>query len=301
MCLKNKIIAIGLCALIVGMGIFSANSSVAMTQASGTSTMTMEQMQQLILKLQEQITYVTQLLLAQNKPVCGDGKCAVTENTTNCAKDCKCVVAGEKTENESVTCCSGLIKETINPCGNVPCSSVLLYTCKKPVVTPSIAPKIICSTNADCVSDGGTCHKCLNRVWFKEQVAANGGSPFLCDGIGNSICQCKSGNCTSVAICGDGTCNATYENGTNCLGDCGPVPMPESMPESIAPKTNCSTNADCVSACTLKNNGCSYSGGFMTFDCSDHGGGNFVAAGCNSRCEPYGKCYRVDGTVISVP
>jgi hypothetical protein len=415
MCLKNKIIVAGFCALVAGAGLFTANS-VAMAQTTSTSGMTIEQMQQLIIKLQQQIAQVLQLLLAQNKPVCGDGKCEVTENTTNCSTDCKCAVAGEKFDNGNTVCCSGLTKETTNPCGNVPCTSVLSYTCNKSVdecvkegvnftdtgkkccaglvkstvlaatsqltyacvkanqkvCTPNAVKgcrvcnaagsawvdtnskcatgktcwqgdcyacakenetfseegrvcctgllknktnscgnetdclsvqyvcnksgtvpvsKYSCTANADCVSDSGTCHECFNKTWWNAQTATVKAS-YRCDGIGDSICQCKSGTCTSVAICGGGIYNATYENSTNCASDYEPAKVVQAVPPTPIPNQ--------ITACVAKNNGCSYSGGFMTYDCVDKGGGNFVLDGCNNYCEPYGKCYQTDGTVVSV-
>jgi|GEM_PF-5325072 len=532
MCLKNKIIAVGLSILVALVGFFAAGSPVS-AQNTSTAGMTIEQMQQLIVQLQQQITQILQLLLAQNKIVCGDGNCnSAYENATNCAKDCgatacikegaiftgsakgccagltrqavpsatqtasyKCVNLNPKTctagsvngcqvcnstgtawvdtsskcatgqkcyqgaclkcgvENEKIEegrdCCVGLVRSALNngglatteryicqkpavtkngcitnadcvsdggtchaclnrtwwnaqttavktqymcygigdsicQCKSGNCTSVAICgdgTCNatyenstncasdcKPIATSPVT-QYGCTINTDCISDGGTCHKCFNRTWFKGQVAASGSSPFVCDGIGDSICQCKSGTCTSVAICGDGTCNATYENSDNCANDCG---TPELVPPTpVTPKTNCSGDTDCVSDegnchqcfnktwwtaqtaetrkrwmcwgigssickcksgtctsvaicgdgtcnatyenstncakdcpavsnCTLKNNGCSYTGGFMTYNCADNGGGNFVAAGCNNYCEPYGKCYRADGTTVSV-
>ncbi len=76
-----------------------------------------------------------------------------------------------------------------------------------------------CSTDNDCISDGGTCHKCFNKSWWNSQTSSTK-LKWACDGIGDSICQCKNKVCTSVSVCGDGVCNTTYENKDNCAKDC---------------------------------------------------------------------------------
>jgi len=50
-------------------------------------------MQQLIMKLQEQIAYIIQLLVQQQKPVCGNGVCetAKGETATSCVTDCQTI------------------------------------------------------------------------------------------------------------------------------------------------------------------------------------------------------------------
>lgn len=93
MCLKNKIVSIALGAVIALAGIFAIGNNIAQAEkltATSTAGMNIEQMQQMIVKLQEQIAYIVQLL-AKQKAICGNQVCETAKGETknNCLADCK--------------------------------------------------------------------------------------------------------------------------------------------------------------------------------------------------------------------
>jgi len=124
MSLKNKAISTALCAIVATAGFFANHTSTVHAEdlaTAGTAGMSLEQMQQLIVKLQEQITYIIQLLLQQQKPVCGNGACetAKGETAAGCAQDCNitaCAKENETIDTSGKKCCTGLIAQSA--CGN---------------------------------------------------------------------------------------------------------------------------------------------------------------------------------------
>jgi len=158
--------------------------------------------------------------------VCGDGVCNATyENKDNCAKDCPSQTGSTpvnpvQQQLQSIQQQINNITNSVGTLGNG--SSVTVGTGGTTGNTSYVSAnpsQTACSTNNDCISDGGTCHKCFNKSWWNSQTSSTK-LKWACDGIGDSICQCKNKVCTSVSVCGDGVCNATYENKDNCAKDC---------------------------------------------------------------------------------
>jgi len=99
MCLKNKIAAAALCALFAVTIVLGGPSNYARAQtdnstSTAVATMTIAQMQQLILQLQQQITQILAILQQRTNShirqaaICGNSICEHGENTANCPQDC---------------------------------------------------------------------------------------------------------------------------------------------------------------------------------------------------------------------
>jgi len=147
---------------------------------------------------------------------CGNGKYWGSREE-GCLTNAACVKEGERIyTNDAKKCCGGLV--AYSPCTSEQDCIADFWTCLPPGA-PVPSSQTACSTNNDCISDGGTCHKCFNKSWWNSQTSSTK-LKWACDGIGDSICQCKNKVCTSVSVCGDGVCNATYENKDNCAKDC---------------------------------------------------------------------------------
>jgi len=122
--LKNKIAAAALCAIFTGIGIFGLgtdNTNVASALSLATTppstTLTIDQLQAIILDLQRQIAQIIQLIEQRKQ----------TPVTPACAKE------GEQ-QTSSKKCCSGLIINDVPVnCPYGAQCSVLAPTCQKPV------------------------------------------------------------------------------------------------------------------------------------------------------------------------
>ena len=184
--------------------------------------MSVAQLQQIVLNLQQQIQQITQLLSQRGQNAC----IAEGQNFTDASKQCCAGLTKRATE---IGCPSGT-NCTIVPsyncfksttiCGNGVCESgETAANCPADCEAPVSQNK--CSVDSDCVSDSGTCHKCFNKTWWAAQ-SASAKRQWMCDGIGDSLCKCQSGTCAAASICGDRTCDtAKGETATNCSADCG--------------------------------------------------------------------------------
>lgn len=89
---KNKIIAVAICGLVTGFGIFSINVVQAQTEtriATANSPLSIDQLQQIVKNLTRQIQQIVQLI-AQLKPLetCGNSICRFGETAATCSADC---------------------------------------------------------------------------------------------------------------------------------------------------------------------------------------------------------------------
>lgn len=82
----------------------------------------------------------------------------------------------------------------------------------------SVAQKS-CTDDTNCIDDGSTCHMCVNQGWLAQNP--DWSIKHACTGIGLSTCKCVDGGCKEMSVCGDGDCDPSYENPTNCPQDCG--------------------------------------------------------------------------------
>jgi len=131
--------------------------------------------------------------------------------TIQCNPDPACTSGTEKISN--YTCPDGSVIGMHCDCING------TFSCQQsPASLCPTGAQTFCKTSVDCV-DPGSCHKCMNTAWFSGLTATER-KQYLCDGIGNSICACESNKCVSKTICGDGVCNKTYEDVSNCPKDC---------------------------------------------------------------------------------
>ena len=115
MCIKNKIIAASLCAMVAVIGIAGIGTGVTSAQSSAGSTgatMTIEQLQQIVLNLQNQIAQILQML-AQKK-------------TTTCAQ------AGETITSGGKKCCDGLTATAPAGCSATAGCVADSWVCQKP-------------------------------------------------------------------------------------------------------------------------------------------------------------------------
>jgi len=133
--LKNKTIITILTGLIAAFGLFTMQTNLAQAQVTAGTSMTIPQMQQTIITLQQQIQQMI-ALIAQLKPLetCGNGICRFGETAATCPADCRttanCAKEGEKiytckeenntcnsqspTVANKTKCCSGLFPQTLN-------------------------------------------------------------------------------------------------------------------------------------------------------------------------------------------
>jgi predicted PurR-regulated permease PerM len=113
MCIKNKIVAVALCAVVMFVGVFALGSVTAQAQStagttSTTSTLSRDQLQQIIDQIRQQIQQLIPLIqqriqarmtqpqvstqnqtwTATQTAVCGNSVCDAGETNANCAADC---------------------------------------------------------------------------------------------------------------------------------------------------------------------------------------------------------------------
>jgi|GEM_PF-2378110 len=195
MCLKNKIISVALCAIVSIAGVFVAgNNTVQAENLTTTSTtgLSLEQLQQLVLKLQEQISYIIQLLSQQNKPVCGNSVCetAKGETATSCPKDCGTAsVCGRNDllpgDSSRCTAAGGTLA-----CVNTTCTATNSTNC--------VGSKCTCNCATTCGLEGATCntYKCGTSTTGAE-IKCLGGST-CCAGY---TCSGWTNTCVKEAAC----------------------------------------------------------------------------------------------------
>ena len=180
--------------------------------------------------------------LPATSSVCGNGKCEAGETIYNCPQDCSnyCDTAcqeqgyqksttdcsspavGEKFDTSIAGTCCCVGEHVLTTCGNGTCDfGETNQTCPQDCSGATGQYKNNCSSDSDCVSDGGTCHECLNKTWFNALSSGYKKINFVCEGIGDSLCKCQGGTCAVSSICGDGTCDTGLgETATNCPADC---------------------------------------------------------------------------------
>ena len=148
---------------------------------------------------------------------CGNGQCGPGENKCNCPQDCEQCKQGTI---KAYTCSD---QTHVNWCT---CTEKGTWACINSPET-KCTPNKACKTDTECVDDGTACHVCVNQNWLRQNPDWT--KTHACAGIGTSICKCVDNVCTSMTICGDGTCDTTYENATNCPKDCTKPCLEEGM------------------------------------------------------------------------
>lgn len=201
MCIKNKIIAAALCALVAGIGIFGSQTNIANAQTTSSSTMSMDQMQQMINSLQQQIQQLTQALTAL--------KSGSTLSTTTSSGTCAALGAACQSTRllgflslfnkatTSTSCCSGLT------CTSGKCVTTLPKTgcgngiCESNETPTSCAADCNCGTKKTCDNYGYVC-----------------GTPS--NGCGGNL---DCGTCAFGNTCVNGKCQTTVTgtNGKECF------------------------------------------------------------------------------------
>jgi len=242
MCLKNKIISVALCAIAAVAGMFVTGTDTAQAESlttTSTAGMSLEQMQQLIMKLQEQIAYIIQLLVQQQKPVCGNGVCetAKGETAANCPKDCGTASVCGRTDliasdGARCTAAGGTIS-----CPNTACSSQ---------DTNCIGAKCTCNCPSACTKEGAACsfYKCGatdTGTGTSADAKCIGGGSTCCAGL---TCKYVSSDSTPVCV-KDATC--TPEGKVNYFGS-------PACCNGLTSVTNATPSGD---LCAATNNGAS--------------------------------------------
>ena len=218
MCLKNKIAAAALCALIAGVGIFGVGGNNALAQTGGANTdQAIAQMMQMIESLKQQIQQIIQLI-AQLKPqeTCGNGICRFGETATNCAADCQtidnCIQEG-KWGQQNQKCCQGLTANYRPAVSSGSIDAQGLFICHK-------CGDGICSENElpeFCAKD---CDINLNPV-CGNKICEKGEADFISDPSYKGSCPADCGNPASDN--GKAKCSATggVWKYLECMSGCG--------------------------------------------------------------------------------
>jgi hypothetical protein len=131
------------------------------------------------------------------KPLCGDGACtAPVENQVNCPADCG-------------FCGDGICQIEFNEPANCPEDCAGVSTCCSPQPGPGCddpnCQALVCSADAFCCD-----------------VAWDG----LCVAAAQTVCKACGG---TKPVCGDGLCQAPFENLANCPADCTPPACAEAV------------------------------------------------------------------------
>jgi hypothetical protein len=246
MCIKNKFIAVALCAVVMFVGVFALGSTAAQAQSStGSATTTasvlsIEQLRQIVNSLIQQIQQLIKLIaVLKPQETCGNGICRFGETATTCPTDCGGVVtcAGEGQTaggglvpygTVGLKCCAGLTPMDQNigvkadgACGNVGADmSPICTKCGNGVCGQG---ENKCNCPADCKSTGcategqgiysfDTATQCCSGLKKVSSSAAN--DYPTCSNI--PVADVYSHYCIK---CGDGICG-TRENKCNCSADC---------------------------------------------------------------------------------
>ena len=160
--------------------------------------------------------------------VCGDGTCEFLEDANNCCEDCgNCALMGCPSVCQcDPSCCVAWTPDcqaqcngtscgdaTCQPCENVgSCPFDCDDTCGNGLCQPGFGEDH-CNCQADCWNSTGW--NCDVALWADGvcQCPASSG----CDMP--DLCDCGPGDC--ALDCGDGYCDPTGEDTTNCVDDCG--------------------------------------------------------------------------------
>jgi hypothetical protein len=257
MCLKNKIIAAALCALVAGIGIFAANGNVVranmphtnLPEDNETITLLLQQIESLKQQIQQLIQQI-----AYWKPLetCGNGKCRFGETAAICPADCgnigNCVSEGKPFSNyeSSKQCCDGLTKaKYLEPgtmcsgsaacytgyvctnCGNGKCETGETATSCPTDCDPTISDKgkIKCSATGGVWKYNNCTSGCVYNT-KNERLVGGKVCPEMC--IKDYSCNCVAGKfwgsreegCVTNLLCGDGRCQYN-ETAATCPADCG--------------------------------------------------------------------------------
>ena len=276
MCLKNKIIAVTLCALAASIGITGIQAGVANAQstigATVSSSLSIEQLQQTVLNLQNQIAQILQLIAQKQATTCAqNGETITTSGKKCCAGLTAIAPAGctaasgcvadswvcQKPQTQTQACadiCKGQ-DYAGSQCNTYAISLAgLANQCAAGYVNSNIsasdcavASNIVGSGKACCCQEQKTCAKtgeifsdsarqcCAGST--RTAVTAPCATPINTSTAGTGTAACSGTieyTCTSTAIpvCGNGTCESS-ETVKNCPADCAP--------------TICSVDSDCVS------------------------------------------------------
>ena len=214
MCKTKKIITAGLCAIVAGIGVLSVapQNASAQTTTTATSSMSLEQLHQIVEMLKQQIQQIVVLL---------------QQRYQNCAKE------GETFTSSSRQCCAGLVKKNIGtPCPDSPdsCAQVISYTCVKPI-------KLTCAQA--CKAKGYTDSTCA--AWGITQYSTAGGCASGQTSVG------WTSDCTAAQLAGGGRACCCYNQTTTCAKE-GENIYTSSLANGRP--TQCCSGLTAISSCT---------------------------------------------------
>ena len=223
MYLKNKIFAATLCALVAAIIVLGGPSNFASASAqtknstqSTVAAMTIAQMQQFILQLQQQIAQILAILQqrtnnhAKQAVVCGNAICENGENTTSCPADCSdelfpCVSEGQSRYGEGglYPCCAGLMSinysgvtvpnevvRTCAKCGNGICSQG-----ENSVNCPADCKATFCAKKGERIDVTGNQNCCAGLV--PQNPENNGRGDCMGKGCNMATCVNQSDYCVN--------------------------------------------------------------------------------------------------------
>ena len=160
--------------------------------------------------------------------VCGDGTCEFLEDANNCCEDCgNCAMMGCASVCQcDPSCCEAWTPDCQVQCNGTSCGDATCQPCEDATSCPfdcqdqcgnGLCQPGFGEDHCNCVAD------CWDSTGWTCDVSrwADG----VCDCPGASgctlpdLCDCGPGDC--AIVCGDGYCDPTAEDTTNCVADCG--------------------------------------------------------------------------------